>query len=459
MAKHLTINRRYQLPPDLEIISDVENPALNRIDIRVNYPKQERVCPNCGFHHCVIKDSGRDQTVRHLPAISCSVFVTFHCRRFLCKDCGSSYYEPIPWIHERLHMTKALMMDICLKLVDMKSVHAIAAEEMVTDEVVTGVLNTISFDRPAHLPEILCFDEFKGDSGEWNSERERWDVQKFNCNVTDGANHILIDVLPSIKPDYVKNYFMQYSLEERRHVRYFSCDMSNGFISVAKACFPNATICIDMFHVVKRLNDGMDTLRRRIQASLTDSQAEYAQLADAETDPDKRDSLLASMQLEHDRYKLLKNARLLLVTKESSKEELWGTSMVRKRERLERALALSPDLQEMYDRLQEFHVILERNEYSLQRADFTVWLDRCLSSEVPEIRSAATTLKHWRGYIQNTWRNKQVSNGVCEGINNKIKIFKRTSYGVHDFESFRRRLLLVCGSIHESREPATTFRK
>lgn len=93
-------------------------------------------------------------------------------------------------------MTKALMVDICLKLADMKSIHTIAAEEMVTDEVVSGVLNTISFDRPAHLPEILCIDEFKGDSGDWNPERERWDVQKFNCNITDGASHILIDVPP-----------------------------------------------------------------------------------------------------------------------------------------------------------------------------------------------------------------------------------------------------------------------
>ena len=119
MAKTISINRRYQLPEEVGVISDVENPIENRIDIRISLPSAlpsaERTCPHCGSHYCVIKDSGREQTVRHLPAINRSVFVTFKRRRFLCKDCNSTYMEPVDFVHDTLYITKTLYLDICLK--------------------------------------------------------------------------------------------------------------------------------------------------------------------------------------------------------------------------------------------------------------------------------------------------------------------------------------------------------
>lgn len=417
MAKHLTPNRLYQLPPELKIVSEEEHPSQRRIDIRVELPPpEERVCPKCGFHHCVVKDSGRDQTVRHLPALKRSVFVTFHRRRFVCRDCGESYYEPVDWIHDTLHMTKVLHLDIYLKLTEMKSIRAIAEEEMVTEEVVRGVLDLIVFDRPGRLPVVLCVDEFKGDSGMWNRERGRWNVIKFQCNLTDGVSHTLIDVLPEIRADYLVSYFMQYSLEERRRVKYFSCDMHSGFIGVAKKCFPNAIICIDLFHVVKRLNDAMGAIRRRVQEAYHAESQEALRLLSTETNPLKRSEIRRQQQESFKTYKLVKNSRLLLVTKESS----LGDSP-EKRERLNRILSLSTDLREMHDRLQEFHLILDTKEYSLQRADLSTWLDKALASEVPEIRSAAATIKHWRGYIQNTWKYG-ISKDCCSYCTPFIKL-------------------------------------
>ena len=458
MAKHISINRRYQLPPEVEVISDVEDPAHNRIDIHISFPSPERMCPRCGSHNCVVKDSGRMQTVRHLPAMNRSVFITFKRRRFLCKDCGSSYYEPVDLIHDRLHMTKELLVDICLKFTEMKTMRQIAADEMVTEDVVSDVLSIISIDRPEHLPHILCVDEFKGNSGSYTPGRQKRDTRKFLTNITDGDQHVLIDVLPFIKGSEVGDYFMDYSLQERNRVKYFSCDMSNSYISVAKRCFPNALICIDLFHIVKRLNDAMDDIRIRVQNSLLKASREASLLAENEDNPDKKEQYVQEQIKQFSNYSRLKNAHIILVTKESSKEALWGTKMTVQTERLRIALSFSPDLQEMYDRLQEFHVILETKEFTLQRAGFTDWLDQCLSSEVPEIRAAASTLKHWRGYIHNTWKYRQVSNGIAEGINNKIKTFKRICYGCPDFESFRKRLLLVCGPIHTAHSPAVTFR-
>ncbi|WP_411970984.1 transposase [Ligilactobacillus hohenheimensis] len=38
----------------------------------------------------------------------------------------------------------------------------------------------------------------------------------------------------------------------------------------------------------------------------------------------------------------------------------------------------------------------------------------------------------------------QLSNSPVEGINNKIKVIKRVSYGYRNFDHFRGRILLSC---------------
>ena len=117
----------------------------------------------------------------------------------------------------------------------------------------------------------------------------------------------------------------------------------------------------------------------------------------------------------------------------------------------EHALALSDDLREAYDALAEFHDILEESAYSLQRCMLTDWLDTYTASSHEGTRRCANTIRHYRSYIQNSWKYGQ-SNGPCEGLNNKIKILKRNCYGVHDFEHFRRRVLFCCGSTQFVRE-------
>ncbi|WP_204907553.1 transposase, partial [Mordavella massiliensis] len=59
-------------------------------------------------------------------------------------------------------------------------------------------------------------------------------------------------------------------------------------------------------------------------------------------------------------------------------------------------------------------------------------------------------------YIQNSWKYGK-SNGLSEGLNNKIKVLKRVSFGLHSFESFRRRILLTCGKLKLSKDPQWLF--
>ena len=104
---------------------------------------------------------------------------------------------------------------------------------------------------------------------------------------------------------------------------------------------------------------------------------------------------------------------------------------------------IAPDLMEAYDALQFFHDILGSFPFSVQSEELTEWIKTYASSDVGEVRSAACTIRHWRGYIQNSWKYKK-SNGLSEGLNNRIKVIKRVAFGLHSFESLRTRILLTC---------------
>ncbi|PMC79457.1 hypothetical protein CJ191_06310, partial [Aerococcus viridans] len=46
-------------------------------------------------------------------------------------------------------------------------------------------------------------------------------------------------------------------------------------------------------------------------------------------------------------------------------------------------------------------------------------------------------------FIGNTFKYKHLTNGRIEGLNNKIKVFKRIAYGYRNFQNFRTRILLT----------------
>ena len=400
------------------------------ITLHVPAPKQ-RLCPNCGSHDCILKDSGAWQTVRPIPYNHRGSLLIFHKRRLLCKECLTSFYEKPYWLHPSLHMTQALYDSILLDLLQPVAFTEVARRNGVPTDTVQSVFESIHFGRPARLPETLCIDEFNGNSGIWSKKHHRWYRNKYHCNVSDGDAHAVIDILDQTSGVYLAKYFRQFSKDQREHVKYFCCDMSNGFVSMAKSVFPRAKICIDPFHVVQRLNKMVDDVRKRYQHQFQDT-------GDTES------------------YKKVKGIIRLLKTSEFNQVSYWGSRYNENRQRLKDAFEVAPGLLEAYEALQFFHDILASWPYSVQYEDLTEWIQQYAASEVDEVHSAACTIRHWRGYIQNSWKYGK-SNGLSEGLNNKIKVLKRVSFGLHSFEAFRGRILLTCGKLKLSKDPLTVL--
>ena len=407
------------LPGEVTIDSCVEH--AHALELFVSIPKtQDLCCPYCGSDHLHVKDYSSQLTVRHVPLGNKGTMITFRKCRYFCNDCRKSFYDTPYWICEDQHLTQMLRTRLLEELQTLHSLTDIAKSTFTTEHIVTDFLDKVEAPAPARLPQTLCIDEFKGSSGEWDPEIKRWQVNKFHTNNCNGDNGTVVDILPEINKEYLVKYFSVFPKEEKERVRYFCCDMHGGFISLAKDCFPNARICADMFHVIRLITEALTDIRIEVQKKL-------------QCDGDNNS------------YELVKHSQHLLVTSHLNYKLYWKEKYEAKSERLKTILAFSDNLATAHQALQEFYDILSEKSFNVQRLMLTDWLETYLNCGVYEVEHAAKTIRHYRGYIHNSLEYKK-SNGPCEGLNQKIKCLKRSGFGSHSFEHFRKRILLSCGT-------------
>ena len=141
--------------------------------------RNERLCPNCASTRCVRKDSGKTQTVRHVRCGEFATLLTFHKPRFLCKDCGKSFYVKPKWVFSNMSISTALLIEITSKLTSTTHcVKQIAKDTFTSATIVHNVMYRIKLDKPKSLPQTLGIDEFHGKTGTYNPMTGKFDMWK-----------------------------------------------------------------------------------------------------------------------------------------------------------------------------------------------------------------------------------------------------------------------------------------
>ncbi len=454
MAKKNTIPSNLKailtdLPEDVSIEKIETHPHSLELFVSWNEPPiGQRYCPSCGGNHCVKKDSGIIQTVRHLPIGLKGTLITFHKPRYLCKDCGKTFYLKPSWLIRDISITYPLLLSIYSRLASSShSITDIARETHVSPSIIQNVLKHFEMPHPKTLPETLGIDEFHGSTGTYNASRKRYDTEKFHCVLTDADGGFVIDVLYKATYAELLPYFNSFPLYERQKVHFFCTDMRSGFSKIARRCFPNAKICIDPFHVVKLLTEAVSTVRIDVWRKLRDQAAlirQKAEEAKACGDLTLFETLSADAKHAEEDVSLVKNSQRLLITSPYNETRYWNRRLDLKDERLSRIFSLSTEIETAYNALQEFYEVASCDTFSSRRKALTEWLQEYLPCECPPVRQAAHSIKIRRKGIENAWRYHK-SNSPTEGLNKKIKDVKRLAFGAHSFENFRKRVLLACG--------------
>ena len=70
------------------------------------------------------------------------------------------------------------------------------------------------------------------------------------------------------------------------------------------------------------------------------------------------------------------------------------------------------------------------------------WFMHANVCDLKEFNKCINTFHEWEEEILNAFRY-HLTNGFTEGCNNKIKVIKRTAFGLRNFERFRNRILYI----------------
>jgi transposase len=172
-------------------------------------------------------------------------------------------------------------------------------------------------------------------------------------------------------------------------IRDVSCDMSPAFIKGVKEHLPKAQITFDKFHIIKILNEAVDTVRR----------------AEAKTNP----------LLKGTRYIFLKNEANLTEKQRAKKQELDMAEL-----NLDTMQAL-----QMRETFQQLYAADTTETFIQNLRKWVSWVADCGLTAME--KAAETIVNHWDGII--AWKKSQLNNGILEGLNSVIQAAKRKARG------------------------------
>ena len=197
--------------------------------------------------------------------------------------------------------------------------------------------------------------------------------------------------------------FLKLLSKKAKRLKGIGIDMSAAYASSVKKHLPSVSIIFDRFHVTKLLNNTIDMIRR----------SEYAKYQNK-----------GLRVLKGQRFLLLRNFVDLKDDQKSSLQHLLE---------INESLAIAHSMKE------QFRLFWDCRSKTEGARFLCWWIIQAFESGVDQLtKTARTLLYHAEGLL--SYFEHKIDNGKAEGINNKIKVLKRSAYGFRDQEYFKLRL-------------------
>ena len=301
------------------------------------------------------------------------------------------------YLPKRARKTTRVSEFIVDRLKTKQSMKDIAKDANVSINTVSRLLPPLAVSAK-HLPEVLCIDEFKGNTGYY----------KYQVSLMDGKTRKPIDIIECRYKSHLFDYFNKFTLEERKKVKYVVIDLWKPYKDLATTYFPNSIVVADRFHFIRYATEAVDTVRKQVQNKLSKNERKY---------------------FKHSRKLLLSKYENLKTKKQ--KEDLNYI-----------LINYSENLRIAYREKEEMLEIIRMEDKNKAIEKLNNWVKRNLESHIIALKNCAKTYFNWIREIRNAIKVKY-SNGPMEGYNNKIKTLKRVAFGFRNFTHFKARILLM----------------
>lgn len=363
--------------------------------------QQQATCPSCGLKSEKLHQN-HWYLVKDLPISSQAVYLRVNRRQLKCTQCEKPFSEELSYVSKNRTYTKRLAKEIVQQVLD-NDIRSVAQRNDVSEEEIETMLKDIGAELLQEKPrEIkrLGLDEIAWVKGQGN----------YCAVLVDLDSRKLLAIVESRTQEDIRKVLNNWGQEILDQIEEVSIDLWKAYKSLVEELMPNADVVADRFHVMKQVNAELDNMRKALRRE-----------AETIKNSDRKEQMLAG--IKKSKYALLKNEKDL---NEQQKEKLNSVKQV------------APLLARMHQLKEEFRLIFEQAE---NWGEGLLKLLDWLKAAAPEFPESRKTIVRWLGEIVGYFE-RRTTQGVVEGINNKIKLIKRSAYGFRNFENFRRRTLL-----------------
>jgi len=384
--------------------------ALHQATIEITMRARENGLPTCSG--CGCRCSGYDTLpVRRfdfVPLWLIPVVLIYAMRRVACSTCGVKV-ERVPWANGKSRLTLDYQWFLAGWARRMSWKEVSLCFHVSWDHVYSSVKQAVSWGlehRSLEGIESIGIDEVAWKKGQ--------QYQTLVYQIDEGCKRLLW-IGPDRTAKTLLRFFRAFGEKRTKKLQFICSDMWQAYLKVIAKKAPHAIHILDRFHVMQKLSKAIDKVRA----------------AEAK-------------QLKADGYEeVLKGGRWLLLKRPenlSDKQAVKLNDLLKYNLKSIRSYLMKEDFQQFWT-----------YTYPSWAGKFLDgWCTRAMRSKIEPMKAVAKTLRSKRQLLLNWFRaGGNLSSGVVEGFNNKLKLITRKSYGFRTQNAYETALYHNLGALPE----------
>lgn len=348
------------------------------------------ICDGCGGEASHVHDLS-ERWVRDLPVFDAQTHLCVLRARVWCEYCGGPKLERLAWLERYARVTRRLA-DSVARLCQVLPIKQVAQQYGLAWHTVKAI-DKAYLERtlgPVDLSDVeqIALDEFAIQKG-----------HRYATVIVEPATRRVLWVGRGRSRKDVRPFFERLGEAGRARLKAAVMDMNAAYDQEVRAQCPHTQVVYDLFHVVAKYGREVIDRVRVDEANRL------------------RDDKPARKIIKGSRWLLLRNKQNL----KRPRDRVRLKELLAANRRLMTVYVLKDDLKHLWD-----------YRYPGAAAKFwKSWYSRAIRSRIEPLKRFARKLKAYLPGILAHCRHP-LHTSVLEGINNKIKVLKRTAYGFRD---------------------------
>ncbi|MFQ5503129.1 MAG: ISL3 family transposase [Phycisphaerae bacterium] len=365
------------------------------------------ICSKCGRPGSCY-DHQAERRFEFVPLWGIAVYFVYTMRRVNCRTCGVKV-ERIPWGDGKNALTTTYRWFLAgwAKRLSWKGV----AEAFGTtwQNVFRSVKHAVSWGLEHR--DLEGIESIGVDEVQWQKGHKYLTLV---YQIDHGCKRLLWIGRARTAKTFLR-FFRMLGKERSRQLKFVCSDMWQAYLKVIAKKASQAIHVLDRFHIMQKMNKAIDKVRAG-----------------------------EARQLEADGYEeILKHSRWCLLKRPENmtdKQTVKLSELLKYNLRSVRAYLLKEDFQWFW----------EYTSAGWAAKFLDQWCTRTMRSKLKPMKDVARSLRDHRELILNWFKAKgAISAGIVEGLNNKVKLTTRKSYGFRTYEAIETSLYHNLGALPE----------